>query len=272
MSTTALPANDGKQPDHYFRGKLLRLVGVVVAQLFILTFAASWLGEEIDYQCISFDTFVTQMIVAQPRITTTVVTLMATALSLASAFLLGYSVREALRHLLWKPRTLVEVSAGVALAKGSNIYKWDYKKLTLITWFVFGVTRLLVTGWTTLLAPTLASCYFDVEGTELNITSPAFSQFLGTELSVYTAAEIHDASFPIIDVGGSVSGIAAAGVSFGMPGIVNFNEAKYNLSTGGILPTIVAYAGSQTLAGADGTRLNFSELEYHRTSWKLVVE
>jgi hypothetical protein len=60
-------------------------VGVVVAQLFILTFAASWLGEEIDYQCISFDTFVTQMIVAEPRITTTVVTLMATALSLTSA-------------------------------------------------------------------------------------------------------------------------------------------------------------------------------------------
>ncbi|KAF8836199.1 hypothetical protein BDN67DRAFT_911641 [Paxillus ammoniavirescens] len=69
---------------------------------------------------------------------------------------------------------------------------------------------------------------------------------------------VHDASFPIIDVGGSVSGIAAAGVAFGMPGIINFNEAKYNLSTGGILPTIVAYAGSQTLAGADGTRLNFS--------------
>jgi hypothetical protein len=43
---------------------------------------------------------------------------------------------------------------------------------------------------------------------------------------------VHDASFPIIDVGGSVSGIAAAGVSFGMPGIINFNEAKYNLSTG----------------------------------------
>jgi hypothetical protein len=47
--------------------------------------------------------------------------------------------------------------------------------------------------------------------------------------------EVHDASFPIIDVGGPVSGIAAAGVSFGMPGIINFNEAKYNLSTGGSL-------------------------------------
>jgi hypothetical protein len=47
--------------------------------------------------------------------------------------------------------------------------------------------------------------------------------------------EVHDASFPILDVGGSVSGMAAAGVSFGMPGIINFNEAKYNLSTGGVV-------------------------------------
>jgi hypothetical protein len=46
--------------------------------------------------------------------------------------------------------------------------------------------------------------------------------------------EVHDDSFPIIDVGGSVSGIAAAGISFGIPGIVNFNEAKYNLSTGSL--------------------------------------
>ncbi|KIJ12341.1 hypothetical protein PAXINDRAFT_14819 [Paxillus involutus ATCC 200175] len=251
MSTT-------KPDDRYFTKKLILLGLVAVMQSLVLTFASSWLAEEIKYQCISLDTFVTRLIVAEPRITTTVVTLMATGLSLTSAFLLGYSVREALRHLLWKPRTLVQVSAGVALAKGSNIYKWEYKKLTLITWFVFGVTRLLVTGWTTLLAPTLVTCRFDVQGTELNLTSAAFSQLLDVELSVYTAADIHDASFPIIDVGGSVSGIAAAGVSFGMPGIINFNEAKYNLSTGGILPTIVAYAGSQAPPGANGTRLNFS--------------
>jgi hypothetical protein len=86
---------------------------------------------------------------------------------------------------------------------------------------------------------------------------------------------VHDASFPVIDVGGPVSGIAAAGISFGMPGIVNFNQAKYNLSTGesfhsrcskthphiftgGLLPAVRHYAGSQILAGTTGTRLSFS--------------
>ncbi|KIJ12338.1 hypothetical protein PAXINDRAFT_14816 [Paxillus involutus ATCC 200175] len=112
--------------------------------------------------------------------------------------------------------------------------------------------------WTTLLAPTLVSCYYDVQGTELNMTSPAFSHLLGIELDAYSPSMIHDASFPIIDVGGPVSGIAAAGVSFGMPGIINFNEAKYNLSTGGLLAAIRNFAGSHIPPGSGGTRLNFS--------------
>ncbi|KIK78390.1 hypothetical protein PAXRUDRAFT_834584 [Paxillus rubicundulus Ve08.2h10] len=209
------------------------------------------------------------MIVTQPRISTTVVTLIATALSLASTFLFGYSVKEAMRYLLQKPRTLVEVSAGVALIQGSHISMWGAKGFHLIpkwkyawpsvaTWCVFGVTSLLVTGWTTLLAPTLVSCRYDVQGTELNMTSPAFSHLLGIELDVYSPSMIHDASFPIIDVGGPVSGIAAAGISFGMPGIINFNQAKYNLSTGGLLAAVRHYAGSQILAGHAGTRLSFS--------------
>ncbi|KAF8841341.1 hypothetical protein BDN67DRAFT_967390 [Paxillus ammoniavirescens] len=253
-----IPASGGGQHNGYFARKLIRFVGIVVAQLLILTFASSWLAVEIEQQCISFNGFLTQMIVAQPRISTTVVTLMATALSLASTALFCLSVKEAMRHFLWKPRPLVEVSAGVALVKGSHIFRPEYLKLTLITWIAFGVLKLLVTGWTTLLAPTLVSCYYDLAGTELSITSPAFSQLLAVELNAYAPTIIHDDSFPIIDVGGSVSGIAAAGVSFGMPGIVNFNEAKYNLSTGGLLPVVQSFAGSTTPPGTNGTRLQFS--------------
>jgi hypothetical protein len=51
-----------------------------------------------------------------------------------------------MRHFLWKPRPLVQVSAGVALVKGSHIFRPEYLKLTLITWLVFGVLKLLVTG------------------------------------------------------------------------------------------------------------------------------
>ncbi|KIJ04972.1 hypothetical protein PAXINDRAFT_21748, partial [Paxillus involutus ATCC 200175] len=128
-----------------------------------------------------------------------------------------------------------------------------------MTWVVYGLLKILVTGRTTLLAPSLVSCYYDVGGVELSITSPAFSQLLAVELSVYAPKIVHDDSFPIIDVGGSVSGIAAAGISFGIPGIVNFNEAKYNLSTGsGLLPVIQSFAGSTARPGTNGTRLQFS--------------
>jgi hypothetical protein len=78
MSTT-------KPDDRYFTKKLILLGLVAVMQSLVLTFASSWLAEEIKYQCISLDTFVTRLIVAEPRITTTVVTLMATGLSLTSA-------------------------------------------------------------------------------------------------------------------------------------------------------------------------------------------
>jgi hypothetical protein len=57
----------------------------MAAQLCIFAFACTWLGKEIKQHCISFDNVVIQKINEQPRITTTVVTLIATALSMISA-------------------------------------------------------------------------------------------------------------------------------------------------------------------------------------------
>lgn len=39
-------------------------------------------------------------------------------------------------------------------------------------------------------------------------------------------------SSEIINIGGVMSGIAAAEYSFGTPGVFNFNGVKYNVSTG----------------------------------------
>ncbi|KAF9235415.1 hypothetical protein BU15DRAFT_64862 [Melanogaster broomeanus] len=253
-------------PEHndYFKQKLFRLIGIVVAQLCIFIFACSWLGEEITRECISFNSFLTQMINAEPRISTTVVTLMATVLSLASTALLGHSIKEATRHMLWKPRTLIEVSAGVALVEGSFWFKPKHLWLSVRILFVYGVLQLLVTGWTTLLAPTVVSCEDGLTGTELNLTSSAFSELLGVELGTFASyiimlrGKVNDDAFPILDVGGSVSGISAAGISFGMPGIINFNEANFNLSTRGILPVIDGFAGSTVPPGPNGTRMQFS--------------
>ncbi|KAG2105528.1 uncharacterized protein F5147DRAFT_702745 [Suillus discolor] len=55
-----------------------------------------------------------------------------------------------------------------------------------------------------------------------------------------------------------LSGITAAGFTFGLPGTFNFNGAKYNISTQGVVPTIEAFSGSNGIPDANGTRLGFS--------------
>ncbi|KAG2354208.1 hypothetical protein BDR07DRAFT_628561 [Suillus spraguei] len=55
-----------------------------------------------------------------------------------------------------------------------------------------------------------------------------------------------------------LSGVAAAGYTFGLPGTFNFNGAKYNVSTQGIVPTIEEFSGSDGVPDASGTRLGFS--------------
>jgi hypothetical protein len=73
-----------------------------------------------------------------------------------------------------------------------------------------------------------------------------------------------------------LSGVAAAGFTFGLPGTFNFNGAKYNISTStsspsihsklfcnteqldGIVPTIEDFSGSNGVPDANGTRLGFS--------------
>ncbi|KAF8835575.1 hypothetical protein BDN67DRAFT_1072350 [Paxillus ammoniavirescens] len=233
-----------------------RLVVIVAAQLlgFMSTFGFSWLVEEILQQFIILDSFLTQMIFAQPRISTTVITL----ISLAPMSLFCLSVKEATKVFMRRPGTLPETSAGVALVMGPLVFRREYLKLIIVTCFVFWVLNLLVIGCATLLAPTLVSRCYDLDGTELSITSPAFSNLLAIELGAHRPTISHHDSFPIIDVGESMSGISAAGVSFGRPGIINFNQAKYNVSTGGLLPAIKSFAGSQTPPGPNKTRTQFS--------------
>ncbi|KAG2126216.1 hypothetical protein DEU56DRAFT_822902 [Suillus clintonianus] len=55
-----------------------------------------------------------------------------------------------------------------------------------------------------------------------------------------------------------LSGVAAAGFSFGLPGTFNFNGAKYNISTQGVVPTIEEFSGSDGIPDSNNTRLGFS--------------
>ncbi|KAG2114185.1 uncharacterized protein F5147DRAFT_770176 [Suillus discolor] len=236
----------------------LRHTAIISSQVIILAFGYGFLGAVLYYDYLSPPDQVGNLWRHHPQELTMVVTLIATVLSVTTATLFTISIKEALRHRMSRPISLVELSAGVALAKGSIILRPEYLRLTTLTLFVFGVSRLLTAGWTTLLTPTYFLWPIQMRGSELDITGTAFSTLLIEELQNQGFSVVQDNAFEIIDIGGMLSGVSAAGYTYGLPGTFDFNGAKYDVSTQGIVPTIEDYSGSDGVPGPSSTRLGFS--------------
>ncbi|KAG2065371.1 hypothetical protein BDR04DRAFT_170514 [Suillus decipiens] len=227
-------------------------------QVVILTFGYGFLGALLYYDYLSPPDRVNNFWIHHSKELTMVVTLIATALSVITSTLFTISMKEALRHRMSRPVSLVQLSASVALTKGTYMLRPEHLRLTTLTLFVFGVLKLLTAGWTTLLTPTQFLWPIQMQGSEIDITTNLFSNLLSAEFQNQglTGTYIGNNSFEILDIGGIISGISAAGYPQGLPGTFNFNGAKYNVSTQGIVPTIENYSGSDAVP--NGTRLEFS--------------
>ncbi|KAG1763120.1 hypothetical protein EV702DRAFT_1221159 [Suillus placidus] len=244
-------------PTHF-----LRHTAIIGSQVIILAFGYGFLGAVLYYDYLSPPDQVGNLWRHHPGELTMIVTLIATLTIQIEVkifpSLFTISIKEALRHRMSQPISLVQLSAGIALAKGSIILRPEYLRLTTLTLFVFGVLRLLTAGWTTLLTPTYFLWPIQMRGSELDITGTAFSTLLFEEFQKQGLTAIQDNAFEVLDIGGMLSGVAAAGYTYGLPGTFNFNGAKYNVSTQGIVPTIENFSGSNGVPGANGTRLGFS--------------
>ncbi|KAG0694961.1 hypothetical protein DFH29DRAFT_1072661 [Suillus ampliporus] len=192
---------------------------IIIIQFIILAFGYGFLGAILYYDYLAPPDRISNLLRQYPGELTMVVTLIATVLSVANAILFSMSIREVLRHRMSRPIPLIQLSASVALAKGSVILRPEYLRLTILTLFVYGVQRLLTAG-----------------------------------LLIKWVTQVRDDAFEVLDIGGMLSGVAAAGHTYGLPGTFNFNGARYNISTQGIVPTIEDYSGDAT----SGTRLGFS--------------
>ncbi|KAG1869375.1 hypothetical protein DFJ58DRAFT_723223 [Suillus subalutaceus] len=230
----------------------VRFTVIISIQIVILAFGYGFLGAVAYFEYLAPSDSVCELMRSYPGELTMVVTLIATVLSVTAATLFTLSVKEALRHRMWKPISLIHLSTGVALAQGSHILKHRYIGLTILTLFIFGMLRLLTAGWTTLLTPTFFMWPVELNGTELDITGSAFAALLREEFLANGLTDIQDNAFEILDIGGLLSGVVAAGFSFGLPGTFNFNGAKYNVSTQGVVPTIEAFSGSDGVPNANG--------------------
>jgi hypothetical protein len=192
---------------------------IIHIQIIILTFGYGFLGAVAYFEYLAPSDSVCELMRSHPGELTMIVTLIATVLSVTAATsvylwfsttdhsvrcgfftsLFTLSVKEALRHRMWKPISLVHLSTGVALAQGSHIFKRRYIGLTILTLFIFGMLRLLTAGyvfsgsivemisfewghrWTTLLTPNYFMWPVQLNGTELDITGSAFATLLREE-------------------------------------------------------------------------------------------
>ncbi|KAG1744551.1 uncharacterized protein EDB91DRAFT_189485 [Suillus paluster] len=236
----------------------LRHTTIITSQVIILAFGYGFLSAVLYYDYLAPTDEVGNLWMQYPGELTMVVTLIATVLSVTTTTLFTISIREALRHRMSRPISLVDLSAGVALAKGSAILRPEYLRLTTLTLFVYGVLRLLTAGWTTLLTPTYFLWPKQMNGSELDITGRAFSDLLYEEFQKQGLTAIEDNEFEVLDIGGMLSGFCATGNSYGLLETFNFNGAKYNVSTEGIVPIIEDYSGSNGVPYPNGTRLGFS--------------
>ncbi|KAG1807977.1 uncharacterized protein BJ212DRAFT_715128 [Suillus subaureus] len=231
---------------------------IIGSQVIILAFGYGFLGAVLYYGYLAPPDRVGNLWKHYPEDLTMVVALIATALSVTTTILFTISMKKALKHRMSDPMSLVQISAGIALVKGSFILRPEYLRLTTLTLFVFGVLKLLTAGWTTLLTPIDFLWPIQMQGSELDITGTAFATLLSREFQKQGFVDIQDNAFEILDIGAMLSGGSAAGYTYGLPGTFNFNGAKYNASTQGIVPIIEGYSGSDGVPGANGTRLGFS--------------
>ncbi|KAG2105539.1 uncharacterized protein F5147DRAFT_805800 [Suillus discolor] len=168
-------------PPVHTRFRLLHTT-IISTQVIILAFGYGFLGAVLYYGYLPPPDRVGNLWKHYPQELTMVVTLIATVLSVTTAMFFTVSIKDALRHRISsQPISLVQLSAGVALAKGSIILRPEHLRLTTMTLFAFGVLRLLTAGWTTLLTPTYFLWPIEMQGSELDITGSAFSTLLFQE-------------------------------------------------------------------------------------------
>jgi hypothetical protein len=168
-----------------------------------------------------------------------IVTLVATPLSLISAFLFSRAIRYAIAAHTARPVYLHSFSNTfkLELPKGwvrvnVRYVRWAIASHCILTFYVMEL------GLVKLVTPRKITVMAAIVGDELDLASAAYNDLLRSHTKA--VGDLHSLFFspafqPIVDANGLVS----AGRSSGIPGIVNFNGVIYNASTGGTLPVVL---------------------------------
>ncbi|KDQ51023.1 hypothetical protein JAAARDRAFT_62776 [Jaapia argillacea MUCL 33604] len=236
--------NPSRQLRHVQSQTLSLHIAIVIGQLALMAFAWGFYGAIARYNQITLPDKLATTILTYPRATTAVVTTIATILSILSSLLCSRAVRYLLasRLISHRPVSFFSLNVGIELSKKSFVLNPRHPWWTLGTATFVVALSAQTAGWTTLLTPTLITVEVPINGTELNIGSPAFRDFVEAAYPEgdYYDYEVGGASSlagDVISLPIDISGIASAGRRFGIPNTINYNSVTFNISTGGILPT-----------------------------------
>ncbi|KAH7919310.1 hypothetical protein BV22DRAFT_1023213 [Leucogyrophana mollusca] len=222
---------------------------VVAGQLLILALAWGFWGVVVYRKRLPLPDGTANFLHSSPGESTLIITLISTVLSIFGTFLFTTSIRHALARRMTEPISLLALSAGIELSKGSFLLTSRHIRWTVTTLFCTAMLRTLTAGWTTLLTPTSIILQVDMSGTELDMQSDAFSHLMD---QLYSANDSGSASGSYTGPAMELSGTSAAGRKFGLPSILNFNGASYNISTGGVLPNNGEYNGTAVSSNKTG--------------------
>ncbi|KAG1837621.1 hypothetical protein DFJ58DRAFT_862786 [Suillus subalutaceus] len=231
------------------------LLVTIFGQTVIMGFAWGFAGEILFTGILALPDHIVQLILEYPTVLTLIVMLISTTLSIITSMFLTFAIKEAFRHHLSGPMTLLKLRIAIALSKSTWVLKsrWRFLKLSALTLVVYAMVTFLNTSWDTLLLPTLVQWPVAIFGMELDLGSAAFVNQLGTDLNAQEANTVQAPGFQTINVLTLLSGIAAVEDQGGVQtsSIFSFNGVSYNQSTGGVLPAIEEYSGSSNPSGSD---------------------
>ncbi|KAF8546892.1 hypothetical protein OG21DRAFT_1022811 [Imleria badia] len=237
---------------------LLLLAFAGIGQALLLAFAWGFLRAVLLSEPLPLLYSVASYTYLRPSETKLIVTLIGTVFSVANTSFFAIALKEALRHRMHKPISLIKLTGGITLPRSEFVISFRHVLTTLVTITMFSLTKLMVSSWSTLLTPTLIVLNKpSTSGWELDLNSSYFESQLGAQLVSSGNVLGNGNSVKIIDTGGLLSGIAHAQYNFGVSGVLNFNGVSYNMSTGGILPAAPGFHGSSQPAQPNNTGLGF---------------
>ncbi|TFK63110.1 hypothetical protein BDN72DRAFT_902666 [Pluteus cervinus] len=214
------------------RPKVLYPILILTFQSLLLVFG--WVFYKItSNQPVALPTHLAAAYKLVPQTFTFVVTLIASAVSIASAYLYSLAIRYMLVRSLSKPVSLFAITSGIKVAGKSPLLNFSRPWWTILSLVGVAALGAQTAGWATLLTPRLIQITAEVTGFALDVSN---SDFLQMAQDAYDAGNFSVDSYINVSPLILASGSTAVGASLGLPSILNYNKLSFLNNTGGILP------------------------------------